>query len=222
MHIQDNPPGEPDARRPIFRNTPPVLIGLAGLIIAISVFQFLAPEDTAYDMLYAGAVIGGPGADQLERPFGHFAPLALHTFLHGGILHLGLNMAAMFSFGAIVATVIGKSLRGMMIFLAFFFVCAIGGGLAELYVMQFRNEISSAIGASSAISGLLPALGWLQGGWKRALRISLPWFLINIGLAVLGGASPIPIAWAAHIGGLVAGFSFPLFLYWARPELSRR
>lgn len=221
MLIQKNDPDAPQ-RPSFFRTTPPILLGLAVVIIAVSLVQFNASAPLEDYLLRAGAVITGPGAEQFDRPFGTLAPLALHTFLHVAIWHLVINMAAMISLGAAVATVLGKTTRGAVAFLAFFFVCAIGGGLAQLLAAQFSNEMVVAIGASSAISGLLPAVGWLQGGWKRAVRISIPWFLINVGLAIFGHLSPIAIGWAAHLGGLALGFSFPLFLYWARPQLSRR
>ena len=48
---------------------------------------------------------------------------------------------------------------------------------------------------------------------------TLPWILINLALALLGGdVGVMQIAWAAHLGGLAAGFSFPLFLALARRE----
>jgi len=186
------------------------------VIIAVSVVQFLVPPEVEDDMVWAGAVLGGQEYSGAEQPFGAFAPLVLHTFLHGGVFHLGVNMWAMMSIGAGSALVMGKSVRGMAAFVAFFFLCAIGGGLAHIAVFYFQADGSAAIGASSAISGLLPALGWLQGRWAGALRISVPWLLINLVLAVSGGLIDIPIAWAAHLGGLAAGFAFPLFLGWAR------
>jgi len=216
MLIQDETPADRAPRVPFYRAYPPVLLALAGVITAVSVVQFLVPPEIAQDMIWAGGVLGGQEYSGVEQPYGAFAPLVLHTFLHGGVFHLGMNMWAMMSIGAGPALVMGKSVRGMAAFLAFFFLCAIGGGLAHIAVFYFQADGSAAIGASSAISGLLPALGWLQGRWKRALQISVPWLLINLGLAVFGGLSPIPIAWAAHLGGLAAGFSFPFFLAWAR------
>jgi len=216
MLIQDETPANRPPRVPFYRVYPPVLLGLAAVIIAVSVVRFLVPSEIENDMVWAGAVLGGQEYRSVEQPFGRFAPLVLHTFLHGGVFHLGMNMWALMAIGAAPALVMGKSVRGMAAFLAFFFLCAIGGGLAHIAVFNFQAEGSAAIGASSAISGLLPALGWLQGRWKRAWQISVPWLLINLGLAVFGGLSPIPIAWAAHLGGLAAGFSFPFFLAWAR------
>ena len=76
-----------------------------------------------------------------------------------------------------------------------------------------------AIGASSAISGLLPAVGYIRNGIKGAWSISVPWIVINLALAVFGGSlGALSIAWAAHLGGLAAGFTFPVFLALAKPQ----
>ena len=101
----------------------------------------------------------------------------------------------------------------MVLFLAFFAVCAIGGGLAQMLWYAIEAQDGIAIGASSAISGLLPAVGYIRERFKGAWSMSVPWIVINVGLAFLGGDIGImSIAWAAHLGGLAAGFSFPVFL----------
>ena len=214
MLIQDDTP-QPRPRVPFYRAYPPVLLGLAAAIIAVSLVQFMAPPAMENQMFAAAALIGGPGFDDVSRPIGAFAPYVLHTFLHGGVMHLGMNMWALLSFGAVISAAFGQRWRGALAFLAFFFVCAIGGGLAQMLVFQLQTEGGVAIGASSAISGLLPALGWLRGRWRGALRISVPWLVINLVLAFVGEVGGVSIAWAAHLGGLAAGFSFPFFLRWA-------
>ena len=127
-----------------------------------------------------------------------------------------LNMAALVSFGPIIALAMGRGLQPALLFLIFFFACAIGGAVAQILWFSISNTDGLAIGASSAISGLLPAVGYIRGGRKTAWSISVPWIVINIVLAFVGGFGPIGIAWAAHLGGLAAGFSFPFFLALAR------
>ncbi|MEO0608703.1 MAG: rhomboid family intramembrane serine protease, partial [Pseudomonadota bacterium] len=159
------------------------------------------------------AVAGGPSFDGLVRPWGALAPYALHTFLHGGAFHLMMNMAMLIALGPIVAQALGKDGRAALLFLAFFFLCAAGGAAAQILYYVINAEDGIAIGASSAISGLLPAIGFLRNGWRGALSISVPWVVINLALALIGGdVGILRIAWAAHLGGLAAGFSFPVFL----------
>ena len=215
MLILEDEPGQ-RPRKPVRPSYPPVLIGLASAIVLASLVQFLAPAEVEEWMYEAGAIIGGDRFEGVPRPFGVWGPLVLHLFLHGGILHLGFNIWALMSFGTVVARWTGPGVRGSVGFLAFFAFCGVGGGLAQMAVFALDGEGGVAIGASSAISGLLPALGWLQGGWRRAVGISVPWLLINLALAAFGAVSPIPIAWAAHLGGLAAGFMFPVFFAWGR------
>ena len=191
---------------------PKVVLMLGLLITGSSLLQFFVPDDIEYEMMSAAAVLHITDYHQENRLLGAYLPYGLHVFLHGGIFHLVLNMSALIMFGPPVARALGTSLRGNVLFLAFFFVCAIGGGIAQMVVFVWQNEYGAAIGASSALSGLLPAMGWLEARWRGALRMAMPWLLINIGLAVGEVLIQLPIAWAAHIGGLAAGFLFPVFL----------
>ena len=168
-------------------------------------------------MFSVAAIAGGPSFENVYRPWGDFAPYVLHTFLHGGSFHLMLNMAMLIAIGPIIAQALGKSVYAAGLFLAFFVVCAIGGGLAQMLWYAIEAQDGIAIGASSAISGLLPAVGYIRNGWKGAWSMSVPWVLINVVLAFLGGdVGVMNIAWAAHLGGLIAGFTFPMFLALAR------
>jgi len=210
MLIQDE---TPSSRAPFFKKGfPLIVLILSGIIIGVSLINFNASEALDDWMLRTFAVISGPGFVGLERPYGPFVPLIGHTLLHGNLFHLVMNMTAMLSFGPIVALGVGKSGRSIGLFVLFFAVCAIGGALAEILLADFQGNDQIAIGASSALSGFLPAVGYLRGGPKGAWSTSVPWIIINILLAISGGISAFPIAWAAHLGGLAAGFSFPLFL----------
>lgn len=220
-----DPHPRPEPRRPrepLF-NAFPLVVGLLTAAIAgVTAIQLLAPPALSNTMMAYGALIGGAGYEGMPRPLGPFAPLILHVFLHGGPLHLFMNLSGMIAFGPAVAMAMGRGLRGAGLFLAFFFVCAIGGGLAQLLDYQLGDG-GIAIGASSALSGLLPAVGWIQGGRRGAVSMSVPWLAINLILAVTGAAFPLPIAWAAHLGGLVAGFvAFPVFAAMAAPPRPRR
>ena len=206
-------------RPPIFRKGfPTVILVLTGAIVIVTLVQFNVSEPIQDWMFAVGAVAGGPGFENVYRPWGDFAPYVLHTFLHGGSFHLMMNMAMLIALGPIVAQGLGHNARSGVLFLVFFFLCAIGGAAAQVlwYTIDAQNGI--AIGASSAISGLLPAVGFLRNGWRGAWSISVPWILINVVLAFLGGdVGVMKIAWAAHLGGLVAGFSFPLSIRLSKP-----
>ena len=212
MQVYNEPDQAPE-KPPIFRKGfPTVILALSGAIILVSLIQFNVSPSMQDWMLSVGAVAGGPSFDNVSRPWGDFAPYVLHTFLHGGSFHLIMNMAMLIALGPIIAQALGKTWTGSILFLIFFAVCAIGGAAAQMlwYAIQVQDGI--AVGASSAISGLLPAVGFIQNRWRGAWSLSVPWILINIVLAFLGGdVGFMSIAWAAHLGGLAAGFSYPLF-----------
>ena len=213
MQVYNDPADGPE-RPPIFRKGfPRVILLLAGAIIAVSLIQFNVAIDTQDWMYSVAAIAGGPSFENVYRPWGDFAPYVLHTFLHGGSFHLMLNMAMLIALGPIIAQALGRSLFSDMLFLGFFAVCAIGGGMAQMLWFAIDAQDGIAIGASSAISGLLPAVGYIRNGIKGAWSISVPWIVINLVLAVFGGSlGALSIAWAAHLGGLAAGFTFPAFV----------
>ncbi|MEM1037436.1 MAG: rhomboid family intramembrane serine protease [Pseudomonadota bacterium] len=209
---------EPTAPLPqssFWRTNSLTIMTLTAIISAVTFYQWSADERTVDWLFRAFAVIGGREFEDIPKPYGEAAPYVLHVLLHGGVAHLGMNMLALYALGTQLIKMFGPSARGKVAFLAFFAFCAVGGAVAQLLVWQVTGESGIAIGASSAISGLLPALGYAFGGWRGALRNSAVWIAINIGLAVFGAAFPIPIAWAAHIGGVAAGFAIPIFLRFA-------
>ncbi|MEO1552379.1 MAG: rhomboid family intramembrane serine protease [Pseudomonadota bacterium] len=218
MQVYNDPNAAPE-KPPIFRKGfPAVILLLTGAIIAVTLVQFNASRQVQDWMFATAAVAGGPGFENVYRPWGAFAPYVLHTFLHGGSFHLMMNMAMLIALGPIVAKDLGNSTKGAFLFLAFFALCAAGGALAQVAWYAIEAQDGIAIGASSAISGLLPAVGYSRGGLKGAWSISVPWILINVVLAFLGGdVGVMQIAWAAHLGGLAAGFAFPLFTHLAKP-----
>lgn len=67
-------------------------------------------------------------------------------------------------------------------------------------------------GASTGVSGLIAGAGWVRGGYRGMLGLVMPWIGINIAIGLANIAMPVPIGWAAHIGGAVAGaLVFPVF-----------
>lgn len=218
MQVSSDPSHRPQ-RPPVFRQGfPIVILALTGAIVAVTLIQLNA-SDRLQDWMFAvGAVAGGPGFENVYRPWGELAPYILHTFLHGGSFHLMMNMAMLIAMGPIIVQRLGNTPRGSILFLVFFFVCAAGGAAAQMFWYAINAQDGIAIGASSAISGLLPAIGYMRNGWRGAGSISVPWIAINVGLAFLGGdVGVMRIAWAAHLGGLAAGFSFPVFARLSRP-----
>lgn len=215
MLIQDDRPPQQAPHVPFYKAYPPLLLGLILVISLVSGLQFLAGPELEDVMLRTGALLDIGHFRGIEQPLGPYASYVLHIFLHGGLLHLGMNMWALATFGKPALTVLGPGIRSSLVFLAFFAFCAIGGAAAQAIEFRFSDG-GLMLGASTAISGLIPAVGWMIGGWKRAIQTSIPWFLINVALAFAGDILPIQLSWSGHLGGLAAGFAFPLFFSLAR------
>jgi rhomboid protease GluP len=123
-------------------------------------------------------------------------------FLHFGIVHLALNMWALWDVGRLVERLYGRAR-----FTAIYLVSGVAGNLLSL-VMQGNHAISG--GASGAIFSLFGAL--LVFLWRERQQIDRDEFRWMFGAAsvftllILGMGRFIPgIDNAAHFGGLVAG-----------------
>ena len=215
-------------REPIFNRFPAVVLILSAVIIGTSTVLFMAQPYLEDWMLRAGAVVAGPQYEGMPRPFGPLAPYILHVLLHGNFFHLAMNMTAMIAFGPPIAMAFGRGGKGAAGFLIFFAGASIAGALAETVWAVSSGQSQMMIGASSGLSGFLPAIGWLMGGFRQAVRISIPWLIINLviavaGTAIIGSIFGIGIAWAAHLGGLAGGFVlFPILLRIFNPAVADR
>ncbi len=126
-------------------------------------------------------------------------------FLHGGIMHLFLNI-----YGLVIAALFVEPIFGRTKYFMLYFISGICGSLASIY--WYENTIS--VGASGAIFGLYGAiLGLLltnafEGGKKGILLFIGPYVGINLLFGLTGGIDN-----AAHIGGLISGAIFGIILY---------
>src|SRR5882672_1924586 len=153
-------------------------------------------------------------------PFSVYLTLLISMFMHGGIAHIAGNMLFLWIFGDNV-----EDRMGHLRYLIFYLVCGLLASLAHVIsTVMFAADPSSllipSLGASGAISGVLGAYIVLYPH-RRVTAIvfrfitDVPayvaigiWFAFQLisGLGVLGGGSQLGgVAYAAHIGGFVAG-----------------
>ncbi|WP_404453014.1 rhomboid family intramembrane serine protease [Virgibacillus necropolis] len=118
-------------------------------------------------------------------------------FLHIGLLHLLMNMLALYYLGTTVERIYG-SVR----FLFIYMLAGIGGGLASF---AFTSNVSA--GASGALFGLFGAL-LLFGLMNKKLFFQTMGrgIIVLIGFNLIFGFSMPQIDNSAHIGGLITGF----------------
>ena len=123
------------------------------------------------------------------------------VFVHFGILHLVMNMWALWTVGRVLERLVGN-----VGYLIIYFASGIAGSISSLW---WNGDVVS-VGASGAIFGLFGALATFI--WQRADSFS-PEFLSHlrrslvscIFINLLIGAGIEGIDEAAHIGGLVCG-----------------
>ena len=134
---------------------------------------------------------------------GEWWRLGTSMFAHYGLMHLLLNMWALYNVGPILERLLGRALFWLIDLAA-----GIEGGL--LRIAWNRDRVWSA-GASGAVFGLYGAvLGWLlrgQHGMPRSLfKPMLISSLLFAGLNIFFGFTQPGIDNACHLGGFATGF----------------
>jgi membrane associated rhomboid family serine protease len=155
-------------------------------------------------------------------------PFFTMMFLHGGWLHLIFNMWTLWLFGSTVEDRLGHGR-----YLAFYLACGLAASIA--HVVFNPTSVVPALGASGAIAGVLGCYIRLFPLARVVVVVPILfiplffevyafvfvglWFLIQIfqgTLELLLPTSGGGVAWWAHVGGFVAGFTLgPLLV---RPE----
>ena len=147
--------------------------------------------------------------------------LVSYMFFHADILHLVGNMLFLWVFGDNVEDAVGH-----VKFLIFYLLCGIASGLTHTFMMP--ESTAPLIGASGAVAGVIAAYLMLHPR-VRVWVLALPFFPFQVTAALALGAWILyqvvmvlfpqagPVAWWAHIGGLVAGAL--LILIMKRPDV---
>jgi rhomboid protease GluP len=209
-----------------WRPLPRSLVALVLLIVAIEVVLSLADRGILFDaslrsrVFMAGAFWRALllGAEPIF-PLQPVTMFVTHALLHGGLLHLAMNMAILLGLGRFVADRYGDGAV-----LPLFLLSAIAGGVA--FALLGSPEIPM-VGASGAVFGFLGV--WTVWDWHRhraygastapVVRRALGLVLVNAILWFgLGGM----LAWEAHLGGYLAGLAFGAWLESALAASARR
>jgi len=177
----------------------------------------LVPREVTTGVDLQGVIPVTNAAGQVLGEIQHFqTPLPVYfnflssMFMHGDIMHIFGNMLFLWIFGDNL-----ENLLGHVRFAAFYIVCGFAAALAQV-VMEPGSAIPM-LGASGAISGVLG--GYLILFPQRQVRALIFNFLTTvpafvalglwIGYQILSGylapAGQGGVAYAAHIGGFIAG-----------------
>ncbi len=207
------------------RRFPFVMLALLALNVVVFVYTLSLPPLVADAFVRTFGVVpadllAGPGESPPLPLWPYVTPLT-SLFIHGGLIHLLGNMVFLWVFGDNVEADLGH-----VTFLALYLVAGLVAALA--HVLVFPASTLPAVGASGAIAGVLAAYlllfpraqvrvllffgPFLALGRAAALLVIFSWFVIQVfrgvdalrpGVAEAGG-----IAYAAHVGGFLAGLAF--------------
>jgi len=205
---------------PLGDRNPRVVIGhpyvtwglIAACVLAFIVHSGLDPRTGHLVALRYGlipATITGEAALSPEvAAIPPWATLITSMFLHGGVMHLVMNMLFLGIFGDNVEDAMGHGR-----FLAFYLICGAIAGAVHVAVLPGTTE--PMIGASGAVSAVLGAylvlhprasvtilLGFLPLVLPAWLLLGL-WILFQLLSAFTAGDGGV--AWWAHVGGFAAG-----------------
>ena len=180
---------------------------------------------TGHDVVTPSRIVQTPmGRMQIpglaETPISVYLTLFTSMFMHGGIAHIAGNMLFLWIFGDNI-----EDRLGHVRYLIFYLVCGVIASLSHVFATAaFATDQSSllvpSLGASGAISGVLG--GYILLYPSRRVTVILFRFLTDVpawvaigiwfafqlisGLGILGGGSQQGgVAYAAHVGGFVAG-----------------
>ena len=198
----DDQTGEPEIPHDLRLKLPTPRVTLVLIALNVAAFVFSA-------MRGAGWVV--PDPDQLVAAGGNLPALTLNgepwrlvtaMFLHGGLIHLTMNMVCLWPGGQSAEYMFGRRS-----FLAIYLVSGLAGGI----VSTARTTMIVSVGASGAVFGVFGAiLAYLLAHREQLEPTVRTKQLKSIGsfmaLNLILGISAAGIDLAAHVGGFVAGF----------------
>ncbi|HEX6002888.1 MAG TPA: rhomboid family intramembrane serine protease [Burkholderiales bacterium] len=151
--------------------------------------------------------------------------LVTYSFLHGNLLHLAVNMLALYMFGSDIERVFGERR-----FLSYYLVCVVTAALAQLLVSAMSGSPPyPTVGASGGVFGVLLAFA-LYFPHRTVMLVFPPipmpaWLFVTLYgvlelyLGITG--TQAGVAHFAHLGGMLGGYA--MIRYWrGRPPTRRR
>ena len=127
------------------------------------------------------------------------------AFLHGSIIHIGVNMLSLYFLGRFIEFALGPW-RMLLVYM----FSLVASGLGVVYLGAPDVPVVGASGAIFGLFGALFAIGFKLG------KPGMDLVRANIGILVLNliitFTVPV-IAWQAHVAGLLAGFALTYAIY---------
>ena len=151
----------------------------------------------------------GVGEAVGRRP--EFERILLASFLHAGLLHLGMNMYFLATIGSII-----ESMWDRWRFLAIYLLAGIISGCIVLLLLIGQQRNALTIGASGSMFGLFASLVvWFTLNYQYLPPQVIDAFKRNLGvnLVLLVAINFVPgVSWQGHLGGAIGGAIVALLL----------
>ena len=222
------PIGDDNSDRTIM---PVVNYAIIGLNILVFLLLQQLGNNEAFDYAFAlvpkeiTTGVDLSGIQVISDSFGHSAEIRLYPsplpvyfnflssmFMHGGIAHIFGNMLFLWIFGDNL-----ENLLGHVRYAVFYLVCGFAAAIAQ--IIMSPDSVIPMLGASGAISGVLG--GYVLLFPQRQVRAiifnfltTVPafvaigiWIVYQIIVGYLTPAGSGGVAYAAHIGGFIAGIA---------------
>jgi len=212
-YYRTDPPADPT-----FRGMHP--LSITTWLIIINVVCYLLDCATTRRLIFPD------GLQILSEPFYEWGAFTAETavfhlqvwrfisfqFLHASLIHLGFNMLALFFFGPLMESYLGR-----WRFLAFYLLCGIAGPMS--YLLIYALHVGAAarnaglIGASAGVFGVLVASAQvlpdatvlIYGVIPAKLR-TVAWVLLGIAIYTVFTNGTNAGGEAAHLGGAALGY----------------
>jgi membrane associated rhomboid family serine protease len=183
-------------------------------------YKIATGENVSRPVVFEDPISGTRSRIPVEpTPFSVYLTLITSMFMHGSLAHIFGNMLFLWIFGDNIENAMGHAR-----YLIFYLLCGVLASLAHVYstIVLGGNPFIPSLGASGAISGVLGAyillypnrrvmafIGYFLTEVPAWVAVGL-WFVFQLvsGVGLLGGGSQAGgVAYAAHIGGFIAGLA---------------
>lgn len=205
------------------RSVPVMTLALIAANVVVFLWQATAGlEQYTYAMVPSLVTGAGPGMIRDGNDVYRMAHAAIPAwmtiftsmFMHGGIMHIAGNMLYLWIFGDNIEENLGK-----VRFLLFYLACGVIASVA--HIMMGPSSPIPTVGASGAIAGVMGGYILLHPnvGIKALIPLGLYstittvpawvmlglWFAYQLVLQMLDSGQGGGVAYAAHVGGFIAG-----------------
>lgn len=193
-----------EGKKPSLKN---IKLTATNIIIALNIIIYFISAFKSHNLFEINSRVlieMGAKFNPLIQTYGQYYRFLTATFLHGGILHLALNMYALKAIGELIENYFGTK--------KFLIIYLISGIASTILSYIFSPYLS--IGASGAIFGLFGSA--LILGYKKKDIIGSQFLKSIVSVIIVNiiiGLSASNIDNFGHFGGLIAGIIVGALLY---------